>query len=276
MSKVWFVTGSSRGLGRALAEEVLKQGHKLFATARRPEQLNELVQRYPGQVETFALDVTNKEQVKSAVQKAVDVFGRIDVLVNNAGYGNIASIEEITDEDLRAQIETNLFGVINVTQTALPVLRKQREGHILQLSSIGGRIGSPGLGAYQTAKWAVEGFSEVLAGEIKHLGIKVTIIEPSGFRTDWAGSSMSYQEPMDDYKETVGKMHELVRQGSGKQDGDPVRAAKAMITIVGEDNPPLRLLLGKGAVQMAKQVDQAKLAETEKWEALSISADFPE
>ncbi|ANS74857.1 oxidoreductase [Paenibacillus yonginensis] len=276
MNKVWFVTGSSRGLGRALAEEVLKQGHKLFATARKPEQLAELVQQYPGQVEAFALDVTHKEQVQAAVQKAVEVFGRIDVLVNNAGYGNIASIEEVTEDDLRAQIETNLFGVINVTQAVLPVMRKQRAGHILQISSIGGRIGSPGLGAYQTAKWAVEGFSEVLTEEVKPLGIKVTIIEPSGFRTDWAGSSISYQEPMEDYQATVGNMHELLRQGSGKQDGDPVRAAQAMIAITAEPSPPLRLLLGKTAVQMAKQADQAKLAETEKWEALSVSADFPE
>jgi NAD(P)-dependent dehydrogenase (short-subunit alcohol dehydrogenase family) len=184
MSKVWFITGSSRGFGRALAEAVLEQGDQLIATARKPEQLTDLVERYGEQVRAVALDVTDTEQVKSAINATIEAFGRLDVVVNNAGNGNIFSIEETTEEDMRAQIETNLWGVIHVTRAALPILRKQRAGHIVQFSSVGGRIGSPGLGAYQTAKLAVEGFSEVLSKEVAPLGIKVILIEPGGFRTD--------------------------------------------------------------------------------------------
>jgi NAD(P)-dependent dehydrogenase (short-subunit alcohol dehydrogenase family) len=198
----------------------------------------------------------------------------LDVVVNNAGYGNISSIEETTEEDMRAQIETNLWGVINVTRAALPILRKQRAGHIVQFSSVGGRIGSPGLGAYQTAKWAVEGFSEVLSKEVAPLGIKVILIEPGGFRTDWAGSSMNFTQPGEDYQGTVGLMYEHLRERAGKEAGDPVRAAKAVIYIINEENPPLRLLLGRSAVQFARAADQAKLAETDRWEKLSDSADF--
>lgn len=274
MSKVCFITGSSRGFGRALAEAVLEQGDQLIATARKPEQLTDLVERYGEQVRAIALDVTDTEQVKSAINATIEAFGRLDVVVNNAGYGNISSIEETTEEDMRAQIETNLWGVINVTRAALPILRKQRAGHIVQFSSVGGRIGSPGLGAYQTAKWAVEGFSEVLSKEVAPLGIKVILIEPGGFRTDWAGSSMNFTQPGEDYQATVGLMYERLRERAGKEAGDPVRAAKAIIHIINEKNPPLRLLLGRSAVQFARAADQAKLAETDRWEKLSDSADF--
>ncbi|OPH51859.1 short-chain dehydrogenase/reductase [Paenibacillus ferrarius] len=276
MSKVWLITGCSRGFGRALAEAVLEQGDKLIATARKPEQISDLVDRYGEQVRAVVLDVTNTVQVESAIQASIDAFGRLDVVVNNAGYGNIASIEETTDEDWKSQIETNLWGVINVTRAALPILRKQKEGYIVQFSSIGGRTGSPGLGPYQTAKWAVEGFSEVLSKEVAPLGIKVILIEPGGFRTDWAGSSMKFTQPNEDYQDTVGEMYKRLSERAGKEAGDPVRAAKAVITIVNEENPPLRLLLGRGAVQIARATDQAKLAETDRWEALSISADFEE
>jgi NAD(P)-dependent dehydrogenase (short-subunit alcohol dehydrogenase family) len=274
MSKVWFITGSSRGFGRALAEAVLEQGDQLIATARKPEQLTDLVERYGEQVRAVALDVTDTEQVKSVINATIEAFGRLDVVVNNAGYGNISSIEETTEEDMRAQIETNLWGVIHVTRAALPILRKQRAGHIVQFSSVGGRIGSPGLGAYQTAKWAVEGFSEVLSKEVAPLGIKVILIEPGGFRTDWAGSSMNFTQPGEDYQATVGLMYERLRERAGKEAGDPVRAAKAIIHIINEKNPPLRLLLGRSAVQFARAADQAKLAETDRWEKLSDSADF--
>ncbi len=273
MSKVWFITGSSRGLGRSLAEAVLAHGDLLVATARTPEQLGDLVSTYGEQIRAVALDVTNPEQVRTAVATAIDAFGRIDVVVNNAGYANVASIEETTEEDWRAQIETNLWGVINVTRAALPILRKQRSGHVVQVSSIGGRTGSAGLGPYQTAKWAVEGFSEVLSREVAPLGIKVTLIEPGGFRTDWGGSSMSYTEPSEDYRSTVQSILDYHNQ-AGNEPGDPAKAAQAIMTIVNEANPPLRLLLGKGAVQLARRIDQAKLAETDRWEKLSSSTDF--
>jgi NAD(P)-dependent dehydrogenase (short-subunit alcohol dehydrogenase family) len=217
MSKVWFITGSSRGFGRALAEAVLEQGDQLIATARKPEQLTDLVERYGEQVRAVALDVTDTEQVKSAINATIEAFGRLDVVVNNAGNGNIFSIEETTEEDMRAQIETNLWGVIHVTRAALPILRKQRAGHIVQFSSVGGRIGSPGLGAYQTAKLAVEGFSEVLSKEVAPLGIKVILIEPGGFRTDWAGSSMNFTQPGEDYQATVGLMYERFVSALGKR-----------------------------------------------------------
>ena len=194
MSKVWLITGSSRGLGRALAEAVLAAGHNLVATARNPAQLNDLVKRYGDEVRTVALDVTSARAAADAIRTAVDAFGRLDVLVNNAGYGNIGSIEDTSLEDIRAQIETNLFGVIIVTKAAIPIMRQQGSGHIIQLSSIGGRVGATGRAPYSTAKWGVEGFSEVLANEVGPLGVKVTIIEPGGFRTDFAGSSTTIRE----------------------------------------------------------------------------------
>jgi NAD(P)-dependent dehydrogenase (short-subunit alcohol dehydrogenase family) len=232
-----------------------------------------LVERYGDQVRTVPLDVTDPEQAKSAVNSAILTFGRLDVLVNNAGYGNISSIEETSFEDFRAQIETNLWGVINVTKAALPILREQGSGHIIQFSSILGRIGSPGFAAYQSAKWAVEGFSEVLSKEVVPLGLKVTLIEPGGFRTDFAGSSMSHIDPREEYRATVGKVLEHVRENSG-QKGDLAKAALAIIAIANEENPPLRLLLGSDAVAMARAVDQGRLAETERWEKLSTSTDY--
>jgi NAD(P)-dependent dehydrogenase (short-subunit alcohol dehydrogenase family) len=273
MSKVWFITGSSRGLGRSLAEAVLAQGDLLIATARRPEQLSDLVAQYGEQVRTVALDVTNSAQARAAVASAVDTFGRLDVVVNNAGYANMASIEDSTEQDLREQIETNLWGVIHVTRAALPILHKQRSGHIIQVSSIGGREGAAGLAGYQTAKWGVEGFSEVLWREVEPLGINVTLIEPGSFRTNWAGSSMDQTEPSEDYRDTVGQMLNY-RQISGSEPGDPAKGAQAIISIVNEGQPPLRLLLGTDAVRMARRIDQAKLAETERWEQLSSSTDF--
>jgi NAD(P)-dependent dehydrogenase (short-subunit alcohol dehydrogenase family) len=273
MSKVWFLTGSSRGLGHSLAEAVLAHGDLLVATARNPLALGDLVERYGEQIRALPLDVTNPEQVRTAITTAIDAFGRLDVVVNNAGYANIGSIEDTSEEDWRAQIETNLWGVINVTRAALPILRKQRSGHILQVSSIGGRTGSAGLGPYQTSKWAVEGFSEVLLREVTPLGIKVTLIEPGSFRTDWGGSSMSVTEPGEDYRRTLEGHLDYHRQ-TGNEPGDPAKAAQAIIVIVNEANPPLRLLLGKDAVLTARRVDQAKLAETDRWEKLSSSTNF--
>jgi len=276
MTKTWLITGSSRGFGRELAKAVLDSGDRVIATARRPEQLDDLVREYGDRVRAVALDVTNAAAARTAVQTALDEFGVLDVVVNNAGYANSSSIEETSDEDFRAQIETNLFGVVNVTKAALPVLRTQRSGHFIQFSSIGGRVGgTPGLGAYQTAKFAVEGFSEVLNNEVKPFGIKVTIVEPGGFRTDWAGSSMRIAPVSEDYEQTVGWMIRYRESSGGKQPGDPARAAKIIIDIVHLDDPPLRLLLGSDAVELAEEASKARAAEAEKWADVSRSSDFP-
>jgi len=273
-SKVWFITGSSRGLGRALAEAVLAAGHKLVATARNPAQLADLVERYGDQVRAVALDVTDAQAAANAIKIAVDAFGRLDVLVNNAGYGNIGSIEDTSFEEIRAQIETNLFGVINVTKVAIPLMREQRSGHIIQFSSIGGRVGAIGRAPYSTAKWGVEGFSEVLAKEVGPLGIKVTIIEPGGFRTDFAGSSTTIREGRPEYDSTVGAAARFQREYNGAQPGDPVRAAAAVIYVASLNEPPLRLLLGSDAVKSVEQADLARIEADRKWRDLSVSTDF--
>src|SRR3954447_11155403 len=245
MSKIWLITGSSRGLGRALTEAVLAAGDRVVATARKPEQLDDLVDKYGEQIRAVTLDVTDTVAARAAVQTAIDAFGGLDVVANNAGYANSASIEETPDEDFRAQIETNLFGVVNVTKAALPVFREQKSGHFLQFSSIGGRVGgTPGMGAYQTAKFAAEGFFEVLNNEVKPFGVKVTIIEPGASRTDWGGSSMTIAPTHPDYDETVGAMNRFRVEVDGKQAGDPAKAAHAVLQVVAADNPPIRLLLG--------------------------------
>jgi NAD(P)-dependent dehydrogenase (short-subunit alcohol dehydrogenase family) len=198
-------------------------------------------------------------------------------VVNNAGYGNIVTIEEATEEEFRDQIETDLWGVINVTRAALPVLRKQRSGHIIQISSIGGRIGSPGLGAYQAAKWGVEGFSEVLAQEVQPLGIKVLIVEPGGMPTDWAGSSMHITAPGEDYQASLGQflsMLSSMSQESGPRGSDTAKVAQVLLNMVDKPNPPLRLLVGSDALQIAIATDEAKLAETRKWQEVSASTDY--
>jgi NAD(P)-dependent dehydrogenase (short-subunit alcohol dehydrogenase family) len=233
------------------------------------------VRRFGDRVRTFGLDVTDAAAARAAVQTAVDEFGSLDVVVNNAGYGNSAPIEDFPDDDFRAEIETNLFGVVNVTKAALPVMRKQRSGHIIQFSSIGGRVGgTPGLGAYQTAKWGVEGFSEVLANEVKPLGIKVTIIEPGGFRTDWAGSSMRILPVREDYDQTVGAMNRYRQSTAASWPGDPARAARIIVDIARLDEPPLRLLLGASAVESAEKASRSRAAEAEQWADVSRSADF--
>ena len=274
MSKVWFITGTSRGLGQALARAVLDAGHQLVATARNPVQLANLAEGYADQVCVVALDVTDERAADNAIKRAIDTFGRLDVLVNNAGYGDVGSIEDTSLADFRAQVETNLFGVINVTKAALPVMRKQRAGHIIQFSSIGGRIGPTGRAAYAAAKWGVEGFSEVLAKEVEPLGIKVTIIEPGGFRTDFAGSSTTIRESRPEYESTVGAVARFQRHYNGAQPGDPVKAAAVVMHITNLDEPPLRLLLGSDAVQRAEENDIARIDADRKWRDLSVSTDF--
>lgn len=274
MSKVWLITGSSRGLGRALAEAVLASGDILVATARDPAQLADLSERYGGQVLTLALDVTDEAAAAAAVEAGVKRFGRIDVLVNNAGYGNVSSIEDASLADFRAQIETNLFGTIIMTKAVIALMRGQGAGHIIQFSSVGGRIGPAGRGAYSAAKFAVEGFSEVLSKEVAPFGIKVTVIEPGGFRTDFAGASTVLAEGRQDYAETVGATVRFQREYNGRQPGDPAKAAAVIIHIAGLDAPPLRLLLGSDAVRNVEKADAARIEADREWRAVSVSTDF--
>jgi NAD(P)-dependent dehydrogenase (short-subunit alcohol dehydrogenase family) len=274
MSKVWFITGSSRGLGLALAQAVLASGDRLVATARNPEHLADLARTYGERVRVVALDVTDAAAARASIATAVSAFGRLDVVVNNAGYGNVSSIEHMTDADFRAQMETNFFGVVNVTRAAIPVLREQRDGHIIQISSIGGRHGSPGLSAYQSAKWALEGFSEVLAREVGPLGVRVTIAEPGGIRTDWAGSSMHVDEIRDDYKATVGAFMDGVRKNREATRGDPAKMAQVLLRIAALPDPPLRILLGGDAVYLAELVAKERAALDAKWRSLSVTTDF--
>ena len=273
MSKVFLVTGSSRGLGREIVLAALDAGHRVAATARRPEQLDDLVQRYGERVLPIALDVADAEAAERAVRAAAEAFGRLDVVVNNAGYANLASVEDITAADFRAQLDTNFLGVVNVSKAALPVLRAQGSGHIIQVSSLGGRVATAGLSAYQAAKWAVGGFSEVLAQEVAPLGIKVTVLEPGGMRTDWAGSSMNVPPISEPYRQTVGVLAGMLGSTTVVPAGDPAKVAQVVLTVADLDEPPVRLLLGSDAVQYAQVVEQARAAEDAKWRDLSVSTD---
>ncbi|MCP1375128.1 oxidoreductase [Dyella lutea] len=275
MSQRWLITGCSRGLGRALAEAVLEAGHRLVATARDPSTLNDLVQRYGDAVRVAALDVTDVVAADRAIELAVQVFGGLDVLVNNAGYGNVDSVEDTPLEDFRRQIDTNLFGTIIMTKAAIPVMRNQRSGHIIQFSSVGGRIGAPGRAPYSAAKWAVEGFSESLAREMALIGVRVSVIEPGGFRTDFAGSSTSLREGRPEYDAVVGATARAQRAYDGRQPGDPQRAGRAIVRLASLPQPPFRLPLGSDALKIIEQADRAKLAELEQWRELSASTDFP-
>ncbi|MEU7654235.1 oxidoreductase [Micromonospora taraxaci] len=274
MPRVWLITGCTRGLGRALAEAVLADGDQLVATARNPSQLNALSDQYGDQVQPIALDVTDPAAARDAVRTAVDGFGRLDVLVNNAGYADVAAIEDISEEDFRAQIDANFYGVVNLSRAALPTMREQGRGHIVQISSVGSRVASTGLGAYQAAKWAVSGFSGVLAREVAAFGIRITSVEPGGLRTDWAGSSMSELPISEPYRPVIDPAVQRLRQGSGKQPGDPVRAAQAIIRITTVDDPPLRLLLGTDAVAAASAAAEALATSDARWRSLSESVAF--
>jgi NAD(P)-dependent dehydrogenase (short-subunit alcohol dehydrogenase family) len=274
MSKVFLLTGSSRGLGRQIAEAVLAAGHRLVATARRPEALADLAERYGRQVLPVALDVTDPDAAKAAVAVGVEAFGRLDVVVNNAGYANLASVEDISLTDFREQIDANLFGVVNVTKAALPVLRAQGDGRIIQVSSIGGRLATAGLAAYQAAKWAVGGFSEVLAREVGPLGIKVTVLEPGGMQTDWAGSSMRVPPVSEPYQATVGAMAALHHDGGSPPAlGDPAKVAQVVLAVADMDEPPLRLILGSEAYAYATAAAAARAQSDAAWRDLTISTD---
>lgn len=273
--RVWLITGCSTGFGRALAEAVLSQGDRLIATARKPEQLQDLVESYPQQVHTLSLDVTNSDNIRSAVTEAQQKFNRIDVLVNNAGYGSIGAIEEVSDEAIKRQFDTNLFGTLNMMRAVLPIMRQQRSGHILNLSSVGGMVSFAATGIYCSTKFAVEGLSEALAQEVAPLGIKVTIVEPGAFRTDFNGRSLAVPEqPIDDYAETTNGFLDWLQQMDGKQPGDPVKAAQAMIQAVESAAPPLRLVLGEDAVGAIEQKLQSVKTELDQWRSTSLNTAF--
>jgi NAD(P)-dependent dehydrogenase (short-subunit alcohol dehydrogenase family) len=274
MSKVWFITGSSRGLGRALTEAVLEAGHQVVATARRPEQLTDLVKTHGDNIRTAKLDVTSPEGAESAVAAAINAFGRIDVVVNNAGYGFIGAFEEMSTGEFKGQIDTNFWGVVYVTRVVLPILRRQGFGHIIQVTSTGGRGAVPGLSGYHAAKFAVEGFSEALAQEIKPLGLKVTIVEPGGFRTDWAGASLSYALPIEAYTPSVGVMRGHIERMDGQQPGDPRKGAAAILKIAAVAEPPLRLPLGNDAMAFLRHGYRTSAEELERWSDITQSTDF--
>jgi len=273
-SKVWFLTGASRGLGRDLAKAVLAAGHRLAATARNPADLADLVESHPRRAIALPLDVTDAAGARTALATAREKLGGIDVVVNNAGYANVGSVEDLPEGDFRAQVETNFFGVVNVTRAAIPFLRAQGSGHIIQVSSIGGRLGTPGLGAYQASKWAVGGFSEVVAQEVAPFGVKLTIVEPGGMRTDWAGSSMRVDPVSPPYEPTIGTFQKHIRENARGAQSDPVKAARAILEIAAMSHPPLHVVLGSDAVFLAGIVAATRAEEDAKWQALSLSTDF--
>jgi len=274
--KVWFVTGASTGLGRDLVEHLLASGAVVVATARKPEQLAELTQKFPETAIALKLDVTSQTDVDAAVAAAVARFGKIDVLVNNAGYGTVGAIEEQSEEEFRPMFETNVFGLIRVTQAVLPHMRERGAGHILNLSSIGGLVASPGFGLYNGTKFAVEGISEALAQEVGPLGIKVTIVEPGPFRTDFLGrSGVPAKKHIAGYEQSSGKMRAYFDSQNGKQTGDPKKAAEAMASVVEAATPPLRLMLGAGTIPRLQGKLDALKKDIEDWKSTTIGADFP-
>ena len=276
MSKVWFITGCSTGFGRELASLALQQGNKVVVTARKTSDIEDIVTPYPETAIAVKLDVTDKADIKASVEKAMETFGKIDVLVNNAGIGYFGAVEESEEDEVRRMFEINVFGLANMTKEVLPIMRKQRSGHIVNIASIGGLVSFPAVGFYNATKYAVDGLSEALAKETAHLGIKVTVIAPSGFRTDWAGRSANNSKiEIEDYAPSSGKNKNDIRGYSGNQPGDPVRAAQAIIKAVNSENPPLRLLLGAAALKGARN----KLVQLQKdfdaWEETTVGADFP-
>ena len=274
--KVWFITGCSSGFGRCLTEELLKKHQIVVATARNPKTLDDLLKQYPDQLLTLTLDVTKKSEIYNAVMAAMSKFGRIDVLVNNAGYGIVGALEEASESDIKRIFDTNVFGLIEVTQAILPIMRKQKSGNILNISSVAGFASLPGFGIYNSTKFAVEGLSEALYSEVLSFGIKVTIIEPGPFRTDFANRSLARTSEMSEYDQVLSMMRQYTNNIDGKQPGDPVRAAKAMMTIVEMKNPPLRIPFGKMAVDRIMQKINSFTKDMKIHEKLIKETDFPE
>ncbi|MGI3899419.1 MAG: oxidoreductase [Janthinobacterium lividum] len=274
---VWFITGCSTGFGRELAKAILERGWRVVATARRPEQMDDLLKGHEDRALALRLDVTDHAEVVAAVKQAEARFGQIDVLVNNAGYGYLAAIEEGEDSAIRAQFETNVFGLADLIREALPGMRRRRSGHIVNYSSIGGLVSFGATGYYHASKYAVEGLSESLAVEVAPLGIRVTLVEPGPFRTDWAGRSIVESKTViDDYADTAGVRRKQTHERSGNQVGDPVRAAEAVITAVTSAEPPLRLLLGAPALELAYGKLERLRANFDAWKDVTLGADYPE
>jgi len=276
-SRTWFITGASTGFGRLLAAELLKRGEQVGATARSQAQIEDLARKYPGKAKAFVLDVTKPDQIAAAAAQAIQAFGHIDVLVNNAGYGVSGAIEEVSEEEFEPMFQTNIYGLIRTTRVFLPHFRERKSGHIINFSSIAGLIGTPGWGFYATTKFAVEGFSEALAGEMNPLGVHVTVIEPGPFRTDFLGRSGKLAErEIPDYAQSAGKARQYLKTQNGKQPGDPRKAIEAVIAVVDSPNPPVHLLLGRTALVRFR----GKLEQWEKeiaaWESVTTGADFPE
>lgn len=276
-NRIWLITGVSGGLGRALAKEAALQGNIVYGTLRKPEQIAAFNELVPGKTFGIELDVNNHEQIRSVIEQIFAKSGRIDILVNNAGYGLFGAIEELSMEEARMQMETNFFAVLAMTQAVLPILRKQRSGHILQISSMSGLRANSGTGLYNASKFALEGMSEALAIELQPLNIRLTIVEPGPFRTDWAGSSsVSAKNKIEDYEQSSGARLRLLQSTSGKQPGDPSKAAKAILLAVNSEHPPLRLLLGKVALDAVRDKFKTLEEEFSKWESVSLNTSFEE
>src|SRR5512133_1422610 len=274
MSKIWLVTGSASGLGREIAEAVLTSGDRLLATARDPQRLNDLVERYGKQVSVAPLDVADEAAAKAAVAKAVDVFGRLDVLVNNAGYGDTAPFEQVSSERFRALIETNFFGVVSTTRAAIPIMRTQKSGCILQISSVGGRLATPGNAAYHAAKWAIGGFTEAIAQEVAAFRVKVCALEPGGMRTNW-GNRAHADVPilLPEYEPSVGVLVKSLETYWGHETSAPAKVAQVILQLVTKEQLPAHLLLGSDAVQYARLAADKRKSDAEAWLDVSVSTD---
>ena len=274
--KVWLITGCSTGFGRELAIEVLKQGYSAVVTARNPAQVADIVKGYESKTLVLSLDVTKPEDIQSAVAKSQERFGKIDILVNNAGIGYFGAVEESEEDEVRRMFEINFWGLVHMTQAVLPLMRAQRSGHIVNIASIGGLVGFPAVGFYNATKFAVDGLSESLAKETAPLGIKVTVVAPSGFRTDWAGRSANNSKiVIADYKATAHANQSTIRGYSGTQPGDPLKAAKAIVAAVEAEQPPLHLLLGEAALRGARHKLDVLKKDYDVWEMTTVGADFP-
>lgn len=274
MAQTWFITGTSSGFGRAFADHALEQGHNVVATARSVSSLDDIVAKAPERVLVLALDVTSTTDTQAAVDAAVTRFGRIDVLINNAGYGVVGAFEETPDDELRMLMETNFFGAMNVTRAALPILRAQRSGAIVNISSLGGQLSFAGFSAYSAAKFALEGASEALAQEMKPFGVKVLIVEPGQFRTNLAGPSMRHMPRMDVYSDVVGGTRQFAHDMHGTQPGDPLKAAAAIETALQASETPLRLQLGADAIDAIRGHSATLLKDLAAWEALARDTAF--
>jgi NAD(P)-dependent dehydrogenase (short-subunit alcohol dehydrogenase family) len=274
MSKVWLVTGSASGLGRNIAEAVLESGDLLVATARDPHRLDDLVQKYGDQIRTAPLDVADEDAAQAAVQTAVAAFGRLDIVVNNAGYGDIAPFEQLTSDRFKAVMDTNFYGVVNVTRAALPIMRKQKSGYILQISSVGGRLALPGSTAYHAAKWAVGGFTESLAQEVAPFGVKVCALEPGGMRTNWGTRAhQDMPELLPDYEPSVGAIVKALKPLWGQENSDPAKVAQVILRLAASDHLPAHLLLGSDAIKYAGEAEAARAADADRWREVSVSTD---